>query len=350
MSYACIDSLPGAPSGKTGWPWTEASRPVSAETCKGRPWPKISIVTPSYNQGRFLEETIRSVLLQGYPNLEYIVIDGGSTDESAEIIRKYEPWLTYWVSERDRGQSHAINKGLARCTGEIFNWINSDDVMDAGALQAVARAWLDAPGTVIAGNVADFNENGVHRIIVPTAVTLENFMNVHKARRCQSLWHQPGTFLPLASVQRAGGVREELRYTMDHFLMIELLCHCRVVCIPEQLAHFRLHSGSKTVTSSFPAFPLEKLATLRKMKDLHGCVTVKEIKTEQVSIFLTCAGMARRKGSYRESAAYIAKAIRTSPILVAQELLRRNSFQRALGRLLRLRLRTSSGVENHGNR
>ena len=85
--------------------------------------------TPSYNQGQFIEETIRSVLLQGYPDLEYIIIDGGSTDHSVEIIRKYEPWLTYWVSERDRGQSHAINKGFCRSTGVLLGWLNSDDVL-----------------------------------------------------------------------------------------------------------------------------------------------------------------------------------------------------------------------------
>ena len=90
----------------------------------GSDWPRISIVTPSYNQGQYIEETIRSILLQGYPNLEYIIIDAGSTDQTVEIIKKYEMFLSYWVSESDNGQAHAINKGLSLCTGEIFNWIN----------------------------------------------------------------------------------------------------------------------------------------------------------------------------------------------------------------------------------
>src|SRR5213592_2149932 len=134
ISVPCLVDLPAPPWGKSGWPWTVESPQLTDTRPDGYPWPRISIVTPSYNQGQFIEETIRSVLLQGYPNLEYIVIDGGSTDESIAILRKYEKWIAHWVSERDKGQSEAINKGFAQATGEIFAWLNSDDVYERGAI------------------------------------------------------------------------------------------------------------------------------------------------------------------------------------------------------------------------
>src|SRR5512134_129792 len=137
--------------------------------------PKISIVTPSFNQGKYLERTIRSVIEQDYPNLEYIIIDGGSTDESVEIIRKYEKHLAYWVSEPDRGQSHAINKGFDRATGEIFGWLNSDDWYVPGALKAVAEAFAANPeaGAVVgAGEMVDEEGKLVLRC-EPFEVTIE---------------------------------------------------------------------------------------------------------------------------------------------------------------------------------
>ena len=115
----------------------------------------ISIVTPTYNQGQYIEQTIQSVLNQNYPNLEYIIIDGGSTDNTVEIIKKYEKHLKFWVSEKDNGQANAINKGLQYCTGEIFNWLNSDDYLEPGALLNIANAF-SSNVQMVAGKVRVF--------------------------------------------------------------------------------------------------------------------------------------------------------------------------------------------------
>ena len=128
QSPRCHD-LPSLPAGKAGWPWTKESQRKSVASGDGMPpLPRLSVVTPCYNQESFIEETIRSVLLQGYPDLEYIIIDGGSTDGTLDVIQKYEPWLTHWESKPDRGQSHAINKGWKLATGEMVGWLNSDDI------------------------------------------------------------------------------------------------------------------------------------------------------------------------------------------------------------------------------
>lgn len=151
MRYPTLDQLPQPPSGKVGWPWTVESPQENDTMPDGSPWPLVSIVTPSYNQAQFLEETIRSVLLQGYPNLEYIVIDGGSNDGSVEIIQKYDPWLTYWVSEKDRGQAHAINKGFTHSNGYILAWLNSDDLLLWSSLANAALAIRSHPSNPILG-------------------------------------------------------------------------------------------------------------------------------------------------------------------------------------------------------
>jgi len=123
--------------------------------------PKITVVTPSFNQGQYLEQTIRSVLGQQYPDLEYIIIDGGSTDASVEIIKKYEKCLTYWVSEPDRGQAHAINKGFARATGDIICWLNSDDMYLPGTLSSIASALDVNKSQLLFGNCLHFAQDGI---------------------------------------------------------------------------------------------------------------------------------------------------------------------------------------------
>ena len=231
--------LPAPPFGKTGWPWTEKSPSLPRARPDGSPWPRISIVTPSYNQGQFIEETIRSVLLQDYPNSEYIVIDGGSTDESIEIIKKYAPWLAYWVSEKDRCQAHAINKGIEHVTGDVFNWINSDDFLLPGSLGKIGL--LSDPDFVVAAAVLNFSDKG-SELIFNRFLTADSMITGTKAT-----FHQPGLWLRTRNLQDVGPIEETLDYAFDHHLITKYLSlYPNVRYTNEIVVNFRHHTLSKT--------------------------------------------------------------------------------------------------------
>ena len=271
-----LSELPSPPPGRTGWPWTEETPRLPATALDGKSWPSISIVTPSFNQGAYLEETIRSILLQAYPNLEYMVVDGGSTDDSVAIIKKYEPWLTHWVSERDRGQAHAINKGLARCTGEIFQWINSDDYLLAGALGKVAVALGDADA--VAGIVVNFNEAGQQESLVPGELTAVRIIFSESSTR----WHQPGLWLRRGGVTACGGIDESYHYSFDWDLTIRYLVRfARINYLPEVLVHFRLHSQSKTV-SVWERFMQERRQILQKLSETSSQPLIRTVCRRQI--------------------------------------------------------------------
>ncbi len=212
--------------------------------------PKITIITPSYNQGHYLEQTIDSVLSQNYSNIEYIVIDGGSTDQSVEIIKKYEKYLAYWVTEKDNGQSNAINKGLQRATGEIVNWINSDDYYEPKALKVVAEAFRDKTTNVVCGRGKIIKANGkLVRYSRGTDVYDNNLAKTIGWARMD----QPETFFRRSVFQTIGTLNDGLHYLMDRDLWIRYLLSFGLSGVktnPDILINFRLHDLSKTVSQS----------------------------------------------------------------------------------------------------
>ena len=241
MRCPTLSNLPSPPEGKTGWPWTEESPQLPDRMPDGSPWPRISIVTPSLNQGQFIEGTIRSVLLQGYPDVEYMIIDGVSTDGSKEIIDKYSKWLTYWVSESDQGQSHAINKGLKRATGDLAGWLNSDDIYLPRAFSIVADQFSLYPEIeMIYGDINLVNEEG-------------EFISEYRSHQVRledasrlTFVPQPACFWRTSLFPEIGYLNEDYNYIfdLDYWLRISLkyqTLHCSLF-----LASFRVHENAKT--------------------------------------------------------------------------------------------------------
>jgi len=244
MTSPILDHLPDPPPEKTGWPWTEQSERVP-KAREGDPWPSISVVTPSYNQAAFIEETIRSVLLQGYPNLEYLVIDGGSADGTVSLLEKYDPWIDNWVSESDRGQSHAINKGLEEASGDVLAWLNSDDYLAPGALKTIANAFHRAnrdTGAIV-GIGHKVNRKGE---IVYTPDTSKLSREVFFDWLADGNFMQPACFFRREAWEACGPLREDLQYAMDLDLWMEMIGKYDFIRVEETIAYAYKHNNAKT--------------------------------------------------------------------------------------------------------
>jgi glycosyltransferase involved in cell wall biosynthesis len=239
-----LEELPWPPRNKTGWPWTEETPQLPDRLPDGSVWPRITIVTPSFNQGGFIEETIRSVLLQGYPDLEYIIIDGGSSDESFQIIQKYSRFLAFWVSEPDRGQSHAINKGFSKATGHIYAYLNSDDLYEPRALENVNNAISELKPKkpfLIAGRCSNFDAGGPLQTDDPRwPEKLADFLTSPSLP-------QPATFWSKDLFAELAGFDESLNFFFDSEFFLRMgLLGIAPILISSTLARFRDQPLSKT--------------------------------------------------------------------------------------------------------
>ncbi len=215
--------------------------------------PRVSIITPSYNQAPFLEQTIQSVLGQEYPNLEYMVVDGASQDGSVEIIQRYVSSLSWWVSEKDRGQGEAINKGFARATGEVVGWLNSDDVYQPGALAAAVQAFQDHPetGLVFSDVLAIDGENHVLNLMRCGDWGLDELMSFH-------ILNQPGVFMKRAVLDQAGYLDPAYHYMLDTHLWLRMAQLAPIVYVRKTLAAGRFHPQAKNLAAA-PRFGDEAL-------------------------------------------------------------------------------------------
>jgi glycosyltransferase involved in cell wall biosynthesis len=235
--------LPEAPAEKSGWPWTDAVRSLPGTMPNGQPWPRITVVTPAYNQAAFLEETMRSVLMQRYPNLEYIVIDGQSSDNSVQIIRQYETLITYWVSEKDSGQAEAVNKGMKRSTGEILAWLNSDDLLLPRALERTALARMNPAMKITCGfrEVIDSDSRITWHWVHPRPKN-EDLKQICYLAQETVFWNREVW-------EKAGPLAATFRYALDFDLWQKFMAAGYTFhLLPYFLGAFRVHPASKGST------------------------------------------------------------------------------------------------------
>lgn len=234
-----LKNLPN--SEKKEWPWNEEVDESIYKVYDS--WPKITIVTPSYNQGAFIEETIRSIVLQNYPNLEYIVMDGGSSDETIQVLDRYKPWIDICVSEKDKGQSDALIKGFDKASGDFMNWINSDDILCKNALFEIGKSIIENPGVAFI-----HGRNGIMNIDSELFSFMPHPDDMLDVRYiCEMPYGQQACFFSRELYKECGGINRDLRFSMDYELYLRMhLLGRKVLRIDGHIGNIRIHDNTKT--------------------------------------------------------------------------------------------------------
>jgi glycosyltransferase involved in cell wall biosynthesis len=246
-----VQDLPPPPPGRTGWPWTEASPALPIHRRDGSPWPMVSVVSPSFNQADYLEETIRSILLQSYPNLEYVIMDGGSSDRSIKIIEKYASFLTYWVSQKDGGQSQAINQGFTRTSGEILAWLNSDDVFEPGALKFAVECLSAGPVWMTGASQGIEADGRPFQLFKPQLFQSGSEWVRHLLEGNSCCIPQTSTFWRKEAWVNSGPLNEKMNYALDHDFFMRLYRQFGPPAIVDQtLSRSRIHPACKSAVPS----------------------------------------------------------------------------------------------------
>ncbi len=252
MRCPTLADLPPPPLNKTGWPWTEESPQLFNTMPSGSPWPRISIVTGTYNRVNFVEETIRAVLLQGYPDLEYIIIDGESTDGTIDVVQKYRQWIAYFISEKDKGEYEAISKGFKKCTGDIITFNSSDDRYFPGTFGRIGSSYHEdtAYGAFVGGFVRMDSHSKITSPHIPARLPFDAPVDLSTIDPSSWRLHQQSTFYSARALDDVGRyVREDLRSTGDRDLLYRVAKRYKIMTIGEPLSAFRVHEGSLSSSS-----------------------------------------------------------------------------------------------------
>lgn len=276
--------------------------------------PLVSIITPSYNQGEYIEETICSVLAQSYANIEYIVVDGASTDSTAGILSKYSDKISRVISEPDSGQASAINKGIKLAHGDIIGWTNSDDILYGGAIEAIVDAFESNPGAdVVYGNV----DYGASAEQVNHTIYGQAFDFLHSFRRLVIPMPQQGCFWKRSAMLKCGVLNEEWHYVLDRDYFIRLADRCSLVYVDKSMGLFRSHPDSKSVLMNVK-WSCELVRLYTSYFSLASfCHPIHEYESEvMAAVFASSALLAIKSRYYTLGLRYIFMAFKSDPLLL----------------------------------